>query len=126
MKRGLIIVLSLFCVHILSEPEVIKKVINTAWWPPGTEKKEESVGIVSRGGRLLHHGSALLSNTLRLFGFPLIIVVLMTGMMEFNTTTRLQIIQEIEDVRGQINVHIIINHVSFWCEVWRHRKSCEV
>ena len=28
---------------------VVKRVINTAWWPPGTEKTEESVGIVSRG-----------------------------------------------------------------------------
>jgi hypothetical protein len=78
MNRGLIIVLSLFCVHILSEPEVIpadqnaeviKKVINTAWWPPGTEKKEESVGIVSRGGRLAElcilSYVYLLSNTLR-------------------------------------------------------------
>ena len=28
---------------------VVKRVINTAWWPPGTERTEESVGIVSRG-----------------------------------------------------------------------------
>jgi hypothetical protein len=52
-----------------------KQVINTPWWPAGTEKTEESVGILSRG---------------RIF---------LTGMMEHNSTDAQTLEQEIFDVR---------------------------
>ena len=51
-----------------------KQVVNTAWWPAGTEKKEESVGIISRE------------------------MLWMTGMMESNSTVDANIHQEILDL----------------------------
>lgn len=53
----------------------IKEVTYTSWWPPGTEKTEESVGILSSG---------------HLF---------MTGMMETNMTLESASRQEMYDVR---------------------------
>eukprot|EP00929_Paragymnodinium_shiwhaense_P101160 TRINITY_DN64022_c0_g1_i1.p1 TRINITY_DN64022_c0_g1~~TRINITY_DN64022_c0_g1_i1.p1 ORF type:complete len:376 (-),score=70.07 TRINITY_DN64022_c0_g1_i1:185-1312(-) len=55
--------------------DVQKKVVNTAWWPAGTEKKAESVGILSHG------------------------FVFMTGMMEMNATLQKTLIAEVSDVR---------------------------
>ena len=51
-----------------------KQVVNTAWWPPGTEKTEESVGIISRG------------------------TIFATGMMEQNATVTLDVQLEWLDV----------------------------
>ena len=48
----------------------LKRVVNTPWWPPGTEKTAESVGIVS--------GATLF----------------MTGMMEANQTINETVGQE--------------------------------
>ena len=55
--------------------DVQKKVVNTPWWPPGTEKTAESVGIVSHG------------------------FVYMTAMMELNATLHTTMLQEIHDVQ---------------------------
>lgn len=55
--------------------DVQKQVVNTAWWPPGTEKKEESVGIISHG------------------------FVFMTGMMELNATFNATAQAELSDIR---------------------------
>ena len=52
----------------------VKQVLNTWWWPPGTEKQAESVGIVSRD------------------------LVYMTGMMETNETAVNQMLAELTDV----------------------------
>ena len=52
----------------------VKRVLSTSWWPPGTEKKLESIGILSRG------------------------VVWQTGMMEENQTTAAQVRAELSDV----------------------------
>ena len=52
----------------------MKRVVNTPWWPPGTEKTAESVGIVS--------GATLF----------------MTGMMEANQTINETVGQELRDV----------------------------
>jgi enamine deaminase RidA (YjgF/YER057c/UK114 family) len=54
--------------------DVQKKVVNTAWWPPGSEKTAESVGIVSHG------------------------FVYMTGMMELNMTLNATMRQEVSDI----------------------------
>jgi hypothetical protein len=51
-----------------------KIVVNTPWWPPGTENTSESVGILSYGD------------------------VYCTGMMESNNTTTLALKSEISDV----------------------------
>mmetsp|Transcript_75605 Transcript_75605/g.245822 ORF Transcript_75605/g.245822 Transcript_75605/m.245822 type:complete len:386 (+) Transcript_75605:106-1263(+) len=55
--------------------DVRKQVVNTAWWPPGTERKAESVGIISHG------------------------FVYMTAMMEHNDTLAETTQAELKDVR---------------------------
>jgi len=61
---------------LLSTGLVDKEVTYTSWWPPGTEKTEESVGILSRG------------------------LLYMTGMMEVgNGTLANQTVLEYSDVR---------------------------
>lgn len=55
--------------------DVAKQVISTPWWPPGSEKQAESVGILSYG------------------------LVFMTGMMEVNATLEASTQQELYDVR---------------------------
>ncbi|CAE7263996.1 unnamed protein product, partial [Symbiodinium necroappetens] len=54
--------------------DTVKKVVSTPWWPPGTEKTAESVGIISHG------------------------FVFMTAMMELNETLQKTAVQEILDV----------------------------
>ena len=51
-----------------------KVVINTPWWPAGTERSAEAIGILSHGE------------------------IFMTGMMEYNKTIALQVVQEMDDV----------------------------
>eukprot|EP01065_Artemidia_motanka_P009072 TRINITY_DN1462_c1_g1_i1.p1 TRINITY_DN1462_c1_g1~~TRINITY_DN1462_c1_g1_i1.p1 ORF type:complete len:371 (+),score=140.29 TRINITY_DN1462_c1_g1_i1:78-1190(+) len=53
--------------------DTVKQVLNTWWWPPGTEKNIESVGILSHN------------------------VVWMTGMMEHNSTQPKTVQQELQD-----------------------------
>jgi len=55
----------------------VKKVVNTKWWPSGTEKAEESIGIISHG------------------------FVYMTAMMEVNATfnaTEAGIVSDVRDI----------------------------
>jgi len=57
--------------------DVVKKVVSTPWWPAGTEKKYESIGIISHG------------------------FVYMTAMMEINATfneTEAGIISDVRDI----------------------------
>ncbi len=56
-------------------PSISKTVISTPWWPPGTEKSAESIGILSRGK------------------------IFLTGMMENNKTDAKTAEQEMLDVR---------------------------
>merc|ERR1719272_1710884 len=53
---------------------VKKTVLYTAWWPPGTEKEAESIGILAHG------------------------VIYMTGMMESNATLEKTVLAEISDM----------------------------
>ena len=55
--------------------DVVKKVVHTPWWPAGSEKTAESVGIISHG------------------------FVYMTAMMELNETLQKTALQETWDVR---------------------------
>lgn len=55
--------------------DIIKKVVHTPWWPAGSEKTAESVGIISHG------------------------LVYMTAMMEVNETLQKTALQETWDVR---------------------------
>eukprot|EP00933_Yihiella_yeosuensis_P082348 TRINITY_DN96203_c0_g1_i1.p1 TRINITY_DN96203_c0_g1~~TRINITY_DN96203_c0_g1_i1.p1 ORF type:complete len:411 (+),score=91.98 TRINITY_DN96203_c0_g1_i1:52-1284(+) len=61
--------------EVFGVKDTVKRVVNTAWWPPGTEKKAESVGIMSHG------------------------FVFMTAMMEMNKTLHATSIAELSDVR---------------------------
>lgn len=70
--------------------DVAKRVIHTSWWPPGSEKTAESVGIVS-------------------YDF-----VYMTAMMEFNSTLGAEAQAEISDVSdiahaGGVDVEMIVD-----------------
>jgi len=67
--------LSTFPLPVSSSGDVAKQVVSTSWWPPGTEKQAESVGILSHG------------------------FVYMTGMMEVNATLEASTRQELYDVR---------------------------
>ena len=47
---SLIITVVIFChVQRIYGYSDVKRVLSTTWWPPGTEKKDESIGILSRG-----------------------------------------------------------------------------
>lgn len=59
--------------------EAVKQVLNTVWWPPGTERTAESVGILSHG------------------------FIFMTAMMERNSTWEATSRQELLDVRDIAN-----------------------
>ncbi|CAK9096200.1 unnamed protein product [Durusdinium trenchii] len=72
--RGVLAVLLLGCASADSG-DIIKKVVNTPWWPAGSEKTAESVGIISHG------------------------FVYMTAMMELNETLEKTMLQETWDVR---------------------------
>ncbi|CAJ1400865.1 unnamed protein product [Effrenium voratum] len=63
------------CLARVGAADVAKQVVNTPWWPAGSEKTLESVGIISHG------------------------FVYMTAMMEVNETLQKTALQEIWDVR---------------------------
>ena len=67
----------LCCVHAVAHSNAPKQVVYTPWWPPGTEKSAESVGIF----------------------LPRVQTLYMTGMMEVNDTLGLEVGMELDDAR---------------------------
>ena len=80
LKRMMMIMMVFVIPTTVSQSSRAKVVINTPWWPPGTENTSESVGILSYGD------------------------VYCTGMMENNNSTLTSELSDVTDILLGANV----------------------